>query len=136
MKTIKLLAIVFIGASIITSCGNKEDKKEGASDEKSEATESTETSSTSKLEGTWEIKRATGSMADSNIGITYEFAGNKLTFGSGSFKNPGTTEVTDNTFSFQAEGNDLHFMYDYEMNGDTLIVKMQGSDQTFYMVKQ
>lgn len=135
MKTIKLLAIALISTSLITSCGNKDEKKEGSTSETSESSETTEAKS-SKLDGTWVIKRATGSMADANIGVIYEFAGNKLTFGTSSFKNPGTTEITDNTFSFQADGNDLHFMYDYEMNGDTLIVKMQGSDQTFYLVKE
>lgn len=133
MKLIKLLTITFISTSLLISCGSKEEGKNGEDEEK-EAT--TEEKSTSQLEGTWVIKRATGSMSDSNIGITYEFSGNKLTFGSASFKNPGTTEITDKTFSFQADGNDLNFMYDYEMNSDTLIVKMQGSDQTFYMVKQ
>ncbi len=126
MKIIKLLTIALFSATLLTSCGSKEEGKDGASEEKSG----------SKLEGTWVIKRATGSMAESSIGITYEFAGDKLTFGSASFKNPGTTEITENTFSFKADGNDLEFKYDYEISGDTLVVKMQGSDQTFYMVKQ
>jgi hypothetical protein len=67
----------------------------------------------------------------------YEFKGSKLAFGKGGYKNPGSTVITDSTFSFQAEGNDFKFMYNYKFNGDTLVVEMQKSGgQIFHMVKQ
>ena len=90
-----------------------------------------------KLEGAWEIKRAEGAMDSLNIGTVYEFKGNKLSFGKGDYKNPGNTVVTDSTFSFQAEGNELKFMYSYKIEGDTLVVEMQNSGgQIFHMVKK
>jgi len=93
--------------------------------------------SAGKLEGAWEIKRAEGAMDSLNIGTVYEFKGSKLSFGKGDYKNPGKTEVTDSTFSFQADGNELKFMYNYKFNGDTLVVEMQKSGgQIFHMVKQ
>ena len=61
-------------------------------------------------------------MSEMNVGTVYEFKGNKLSFGKGDFKNPGKTEVTDSTFSFQADGNEFKFMYNYKFNGDTLVV--------------
>ena len=46
-------------------------------------------------------------------------------------------EVTDSTFSFQADGNEYKFMYNYYFNGDTLVVKMQNNkDQVFHMLKK
>lgn len=136
MKVIKLLSLFTMTALIISSCGEKksEEKKDGEKTEKSDKDNST--SENTPLEGAWEIKRATGEMASMNIGVIYEFKGTALTFGSASYKNPGTTVVTENTFSFQADGSDLQFMYDYKLEGDTLVVSMQNSGQTFYMVKQ
>ncbi|MBL7732967.1 MAG: hypothetical protein JNM88_17480, partial [Chitinophagaceae bacterium] len=77
-------------------------------------------------------------IADSmNIGTVYTFSGNKLSFGKDGFVNPGATEVTDSTFSFQADGNEYKFMYNYHFEGDTLVVEMQKSNgQVFHMVKQ
>jgi hypothetical protein len=90
-----------------------------------------------KLEGAWEIVRATGTAAEMNVGTMYTFEGDKLTFGKGGFNNPGKTEITDSTFSFQAEGNEYKFMYNYSFNGDTLVVSMQNSNgQMLYMLKK
>jgi len=122
----KNLAIIALATSLLISCGSKDEKDSAVEKEKEKA----------GLDGTWEIKRATGSMADMQIGVTYTFDGDKLTFGTSGYQNPGKTEVTDKTFSFTAEGTDLKFMYDYSMNGDTLVVHMQDSDQTFYLLKK
>ena len=76
-------------------------------------------------------------MDSTNIGTVYEFKGSKLSFGQDGYTNPGNTIVTDSTFSFQAESNELKFMYNYKFNGDTLIVEMQNSgEQIFHMVKK
>lgn len=139
MQILKCSAVVAVFAAILLSCGGKEN---------SSATETTDTTQTvtpptagngtaTRLEGDWEIKRAEGDMASMNEGTVYSFRGNKLAFGKGSYKNPGSTEVTDSTFSFQADGNELKFMYNYRFNGDTLVVEMQkGSGQVFHLVKQ
>ena len=131
------MAILF-AASLITACGGKDKKDEDkkGSEVNPEAT-ATDNSTATKLEGAWEIKRAEGDMASMNEGTVYEFKGSKLSFGKGGFLNPGKTEVTDSTFSFQADGNELKFMYNYHFNGDTLVVSMQkGTGQIFHMVKK
>ncbi|MBL0055568.1 MAG: lipocalin family protein [Chitinophagaceae bacterium] len=127
-----------MAAILFTACGGS-DKKEGdpkAPEEKKEIL-SNRNGSPTKLEGSWEIKRAEGDMASTNMGTVYEFKGSKLAFGKGDYKNPGSTEVTDSTFSFQADGNQLKFYYNYHFNGDTLVVSMKnGVGQVFHMVKQ
>jgi|CXWL01.1.fsa_nt_gi major membrane immunogen (membrane-anchored lipoprotein) len=136
MKLLKTLMAILFAASLLTACGGK-DKKEGDSKEPETKTETTDSGPSTKLEGAWEIKRAEGSMDSLNLGTVYEFKGSKLSFGKGDYKNPGKTEVTDSTFSFQAEGNELKFMYNYKLNGDTLVVEMQNSGgQIFHMVKK
>ncbi len=137
MELLKTSATILIAASLFTACGGK-DKKEGDSKEPETKTETTTDSGpATKLEGAWEIKRAEGAMDSLNLGTVYEFKGSKLAFGKGDYKNPGKTEVTDSTFSFQAEGNELKFMYNYKFNGDTLVVEMQNSGgQVFHMVKK
>lgn len=138
MKLLKTSMAILVAASLLTSCGGKE-KKEGDSNGPETKMETTTADSgpATKLEGAWEIKRAGGSMDSLNLGTVYEFKGSKLSFGKGDYKNPGKTEVTDSTFSFQAEGNELKFMYNYKFNGDTLVVEMQNSGgQIFHMVKK
>lgn len=128
---------ILVAVSLLTSCGGK-DKKEGdAKDPEVLTVTTTDSGPATKLEGAWEIKRAEGAMDSLNLGTVYEFKGSKLAFGKGDYKNPGNTVVTDSTFSFQAEGNELKFMYNYKFNGDTLVVEMQNSGgQIFHMVKK
>jgi major membrane immunogen (membrane-anchored lipoprotein) len=136
MKLLKTATTFLFAAYLLTACGGK-DKKEGDTKETETKTEITDSGQATKLEGAWEIKRAGGSMDSLNLGTVYEFKGSKLSFGKGDYKNPGKTEVTDSTFSFQAEGNELKFMYNYKFNGDTLVVEMQNSGgQIFHMVKK
>lgn len=134
MRLLKSSIAILFASTILIGCGGK-DKKTG--DDKSVDSKTETGGSVSKLEGAWEIKRAEGDMASMNVGTVYEFNGDKLTFSKEGFKNPGKTEITDNTFSFQADGNEYKFMYEYHFNGDTLVVKMQGgSGQVFHMVKK
>jgi hypothetical protein len=141
MKKTIYVTMMLAATAIFISCGGKKDeKKEGEKSDKENTEESTEESteetSGSALEGDWEIKRATGELASMNVGVIYSFKGDKLTFGTETYKNPGTTVVTESTFTFQADGNELKFNYTYKIEGDTMIVNMEGSDQTFYMVKK
>lgn len=134
MRLLKTSMAILFASILMIGCGGK-DKKTG--DDKPPGLETEADGSGGKLEGAWEIKRAEGDMSSMNVGTVYEFNGDKLTFSKEGFKNPGKTEVTGNTFSFQAEGNEYKFMYEYHFNGDTLVVKMQGgSDQVFHMVKK
>ena len=133
MRSFKTCTGIIFAALFITACGGK-DKKAG--DKPREQKNETHGSGT-RLDGAWEIKRAEGGMADMNIGTIYEFKGNKLYFAKGSFTNPGTTDITDSTFSFQADGNEQKFMYNYRFNGDTLVVEMQNSGgQIFHMTRK
>ncbi len=139
MKILKTLPAVILLTASLLSCGG-DDKKETEKEGEKPAEEKTVTIDSgpaTKLEGAWEIKRAEGSMGDLNVGTVYEFKGSKLSFGKDGYTNPGSTFVTDSTFSFQADGNELKFMYNYKFNGDTLVVEMQNSGgQIFHMVKK
>ncbi|HEV7781708.1 MAG TPA: hypothetical protein VGO58_10615 [Chitinophagaceae bacterium] len=140
MQKMTLSLTMMIAAFLFIGCGGK-DKKDGDKKEDETKVEGTTGSGpATRLEGAWEIKRAigsSGSIDSLNIGTVYEFKGSKLTFGQGGFQNPGSTVVTDTSFSFQADGNELKFDYKYTFNGDTLVVEMVGSGgQTFYMVKK
>lgn len=138
MKLLNSSMTILFAASLLTACGGK-DKKEGDKKDPETKMEATteDKSSSGKLDGAWEIKRAEGDMSSMNVGTVYEFKGSKLSFGKGAYKNPGHTVITDSTFSFQADGNELKFMYNYKFDGDTLVVEMQNSGgQIFHMVKQ
>ncbi|MBP8114360.1 MAG: hypothetical protein KAY50_03325 [Chitinophagaceae bacterium] len=137
MKFLQLAIGFVLSTTLLTACGS-DDKKQGESGEQTkEETVTADNGPSSKLEGAWEIKRAEGSMESLNVGTVYEFKGSKLSFGKDGFTNPGSTEVTDSTFSFQADGNEYKFMYNYFFNGDTLVVKMQNNnDQVFHMIKK
>lgn len=136
MKFISASA-TFIALSFMVSCGGKDKKTEEPATTETKTEAPADSGSPTKLEGAWVIKRAGGAMDSLNIGTVYTFKGNKLSFGKEGYTNPGRTEVTDSTFSFQAEGNELKFMYNYKFNGDTLVVEMQNSGgQIFHMVKQ
>lgn len=138
MKISPFLLITVI-STISFSCGSKEDvknnKKENQVQEDGES-DGTEIPSDSSSEEIWEVKRATGDLADMSLGVCYIFDGDKLSIGKGSFKNPGKTEITDKTFSFTADGTDIKFIYDFRMKDDTMVVTLQGSNQTFYMLKK
>ena len=139
MKFLKTFVSVSISVIFLTACGGSDSKKEEVKDDKTgtEEAKPSDNGSATKLEGAWEIKRADGSMAEMNVGTVYEFKGSTLTFGKEGFKNPGSTIITDSTFSFQANGNEYKFMYNYKFNGDTLVVEMQKSGgQIFHMVKE
>jgi hypothetical protein len=136
MKLLKVSMAFLVAALLLTACGGK-NKKEVDSKEPVSKTETTDSGPATKLEGAWEIKRAEGNMSSVNEGSVYDFKSSKLSFGKGGFKNPGSTVITDTTFSFQAEGNEFKFMYNYKFNGDTLVVEMQNSGgQIFHMVKK
>jgi hypothetical protein len=139
MQIFKHSPVIVFYVSVLVSCGGKDKNGER---EKIDTTQKAMprveyTGDATRLEGAWEIKRAEGSMAETNLGTVYIFNRNTLSFGKGDFLNPGKTEVTDSTFSFQANGNEYIFMYNYKFNGDTLVVEMQkGMGQVFHMVKK
>ena len=66
----------------------------------------------------------------------YEFKGNKLSMGKDGVTLSGSTEVTDNTFSFLADGGSDKIMYNYHFSGDTMVMSMQEGIQVFHLVKK
>jgi hypothetical protein len=139
MQFLKTFVSVSFSIFFLTACGGSDSKKEEKKEDKTgtEEVKPADNGAATKLEGAWEIKRAEGEMAKMNMGTVYEFKGSKLSFGKDGYKNPGKTEVTDSTFTFQADGNELKFDYIYKFNGDTLVVRMKnGAGQVFHMVKQ
>jgi hypothetical protein len=149
---LKNILLIGCTAIVFISCGSNDQKETtvnennkdtiaqtGDSEEKPVVHGETERPLTNaqKLEGGWVVVRATGAAANTNTGTTYIFTGDKLTLAKDGFSNPGKTEISENTFSFQADGNTYKFMYDYSFNGDTLVVSMQNSNgQTLYLLKQ
>ncbi len=120
---------------MLTSCGGK-DKKEEAKTEPETKSETTEPAAdATKLEGVWEVKRVDG-VDGGNVGSTYTFIGNTLTTGMEGLNIPGTTEVTETTFSFLANGGSDKVMYNYHFNGDTLVAALQDGPQVFHLVKK
>jgi len=120
MNLLKPLLLSLCTIVLLAACGGNDQK-----------------SSAGKLQGTWEIKRAEGIMAAMNVGTIYEFSGNKLTLRVGDIITPGTTGITDSTFSFQPDGHDRKYMYHYRFNGDTLVADIDISEgQTFYLVRK
>ncbi|HEX4877153.1 MAG TPA: hypothetical protein VFV31_10810 [Chitinophagaceae bacterium] len=142
-------------AALLLACGNNEKKESNTPEtqtanvgdtlQKENTVEpsapdpvpQTSTSPAEKLQGSWEIVRATGTAASTNVGTVYTFEGESLTQAKDGFSNPGKTEITDSTFSFQTEKIKYKFMYDYKFDGDTLVVSMQNSNgQMLYMLKK
>lgn len=138
MKLKKSLLIFFGSILVLSACNNNKIDADDKETTDSTASKSTTTSSgtPSKLEGVWEVKREDGEDNSASVGTTYEFSGSKLTMSMSGFNNPGTTEVTDNTFSFLADGGKDKIIYDYSFEGDTLVVKMQEGPQVFRLVKK
>lgn len=146
--------MTFAIAALLVSCGNNKTKEANVTENKTaDDTVKTEENlepkihihdeterpipNSQRLQGTWEIVRATGTAAATNVGTVYTFDDDKLTLGKEGFNNPGKTEKTDSTFSFQAEGNNYKFLYNYSFNGDTLVASMQNSNgQMLYLIKK
>lgn len=133
MKFLKETLFVLLISGSLFSCVGNDEKKEGAkTDEKTLLK-----TSKAKLEGAWEIMRAEGIAVKSNLGTVYTFEGENMIMGKDGFDNPGKTEITDSTFSFQQGEDGYKFVFDYFFKEDTLVASMQNSNgQLFYMVKK
>lgn len=134
----KLTATVILFLMVMfSSCGGKDKNAETGNKDSPAKKTAEDKGPGTRLEGDWVIKRAEGDMASMNLGTVYSFKGSKLSFTKDAYTNPGSTVVTDSTFSFPADGNELKFMYDYHFNGDTLVVEMQNSGgQVLHLVRK
>ncbi len=123
MKKIKLvLASVAIAVALV-SCGGK---KEGGSESAAGG---------NSLDGTWEIVKAEGTMAEMNKGTQYKFEGDKMTLGTGLLQSKGTYKLAGDSIIFTIEGG-MVMKYTHSMVNNQLVVKVVGSDQVFYMDKK
>lgn len=137
MYFIKISAMALLAVVALTACGDKDKKTSEAVGKDTAQTTAKQTPSTSKLEGAWEIKRAEGAAAKLNVGTIYEFSGNKLTLSGLGMKNPGTTEISDSTFSFEDMEKKNKLVNYYQFKGDTLVVTTEGlAKQVFYLIKK
>lgn len=124
MKVFKATMGILIAASLLTACGGKGKKEEMKT-------------TADKLEGTWEIKRTEGIMSDHNVGAIYEFKGNKLTCRQQGLTFPGTTNITDSTFTFQLDGQKDKSIYRFHFNKDTMVLAPPNNvGQVFYLVEK
>ncbi len=145
MKFKKGTVFILLATILFVACGddNTTNAEATIDNEKNSENENVTEEKTPKkennhsLEGVWEIIRAEGIAARTNVGTVYTFNGNELIMGKGGLNNPGKTEITDSTFSFQSEGIDYKFLYNYYFKGDTLVTSMENSKgQMFYMIKK
>lgn len=128
----KALFVLLVSCSLF-SCSGNDEKKEGTKTDEQMLPKT----SKAKLEGAWEIMRAEGMAVKSNLGTVYTFEGDQMIMGKDGFDNPGKTEITDSTFSFQQGEDGYIFVFDYFFKEDTLVASMQNSNgQLFYMVKK
>jgi len=121
MKNIKLVLASFAIAIAVISCGGK---KEGSSE-----------AGGNSLDGTWEIVKAEGTMADINKGTQYKFEGEKMTLGTGLLQSKGTYKLSGDSIIFTMDGG-MVMKYTQSMVNDQLVLKVVGSDQVFYMDKK
>lgn len=132
------IAILF-SIFIFTACGSNDKKDSSKNDAVNKNTSVSATNKdATRLEGSWEIKRVDGIMEEMNVGTVYEFRGDTLTLSKDDLVTPGITEITDSTFSFEADvSKKKKYMYKYYFKDDTLVAAINISGgQIFYMIKK
>jgi hypothetical protein len=139
MKLIKTSIFILFAGLLFTACEVKVTK------EVSPKTENTDgkpapaaTGPVSKLEGTWVVKTEDGDDKGTNVGTTYEFKGNRLTTAAHGMSLPGNVEISDSSFSFlmDASATKEKIVYNYNFDGETLVLKMADGPQVFHLVKK
>lgn len=117
-KSTILIAIT----SLMFSCNGKNQNSESHS----------ETGNT--LSGKWEIVKAEGMLASSNIGTQYIFEEGKLTFSKDGFDNKANSNHTDSTFTW--DNGNMTMEYKYRFEGNQLLAMPVGSDQILYLERK
>ncbi len=137
MKVFKTTLAIFCATTLLISCGGgKKADDKTVTDETKKTTTVADNGAATKLEGSWEVKSEDGDPKSEQVGTVYEFKGNKLTTSKDGINIPGTTEVTDGTFSFLMDGGKDKVMYNYKFEGDGLVISMQDGPQVFHLVKK
>ncbi len=117
-KVINLIIVAYI-AVLTMSCSNSSvDNSLPAKD---------------RLQGTWEVVKAEGEMADLNVGANYIFEGTKMTTEKG-FEVSGELIATDSTIIWKLENMEMN--YTYKFDGNTLVIEPLNSGQKLYLEKK
>lgn len=116
MKTI--LTTMICSVFFITSCGNS----------------TSNSSSDLTLDGKWEVVKAEGFLAESNVGTQYIFEEGKLTLSKDGFDNKANSTKTDSTFTW--DNGSMVMDYNYKFEGNQLVVNPAGSDQKLFLEKK
>lgn len=121
MKKSNLITKTIIAATttLLMACGGSGSKSSGGKP---------------TLNGTWEIVKAEGMMAETNVGTKYIFSDTELTFSKDGFDNKANSAHTDSTFTWN--NGTMIMDYKYKFVGEQLIVKPVNSDQTLYLDKK
>jgi hypothetical protein len=121
MKTIQSGILVAV-ISLFSFCGNKttSDGKKSTSDQ--------------GLNGTWEVVKAEGMMAEANVGTLYIFEKGTLSFSKDGYDNKANSVQTDSTFTW--DNGNMTMEYRYTFDNNTLVARPKGSDQVLYLEKK
>lgn len=117
-NTLKKIAAASIAAFLL-ACGSNN---------------SSESNETNTLTGTWEIVKAEGMMAETNMGTKYIFTETELTLSKDDFDNKASTTITDSTFTW--DNGNMVMEYAYRFEKGKLLVNPVGSDQHFTLEKK
>jgi len=124
----KKTVLLFLLAAFVFSCA---DESENVSEEQQKQ----EPDAAASLDGSWMIQRGIGPYADRQVGQVYSFKGDKFQFNKGALYFTGTVVYEKNAFILTPAGKTNAKRFYYEMKADTMIMKMEGSELTFYLTK-
>ena len=113
MKKTLLFTVLLISTFVLLNCGKN----------------------ANSIIGKWEITKAEGTMAETNVGTVYEFTDEKnFAVTKDGFRNPGTyTHEGDN---FNLTIGSITITAIIKIDGDKMRFEIKGSDQKFDMVRK
>lgn len=120
-----LLVILFLSLPFFISCSEPE--KEKVNEEENKFTHS--------LDGSWVIRRGVGEYADRQVGQVFSFKGDKFQFNHKQMSFTGDVIVNEKNFIVTPHKNKTTKSFNYYFQGDTMVMNMQNSKMTFYLVK-
>lgn len=85
-----------------------------------------------RIQGTWKIVKAEGSMAEMNKGTVYKWDGTTMSTNKNDFETTGSFTATDSTIVWDIKIMEMNYNYHFEEN--TLVINL-GGDQKFYLEK-
>lgn len=117
--------ILFLSFAFFISCGETENKKVNTEENKF----------AHSLDGSWVIRRGVGPYADRQVGQVFSFKGDKFQFNHGQMSFTGDVIVNEKNFIVTPHKNKTTKSFNYYFQGDKMVMSMQNSQMTFYLVK-